>query len=240
VARVRWMLTTGAETPLSGPRAGCETSSRYPARWVFELLYEPISDSVPPRPQGHPGIASAEGTDVRPVFPRRRMTSVLSLSKWEGATRRESSRGRFSCCVVSILRIYIIPLSRIASKLRIYTTDLSRLCTTSPHRHGMDVQLSRTDPWRSTGNLLPLRHSNELHLTTLLATALGKRPREDESGSGGTDGGDGDGVPEMPPPDMEDSSDEEIGPMPTAPGEEEGSNGATNGQKRKKKKRAGE
>jgi hypothetical protein len=194
---------------------------------------------------------------------------VLSLSKWEGATRRESSRGRFSCCVVSILRIYIIPLSRIASKLRIYTTDLSRLCTTSPHRHGMDVQLSRTDPWRSTGNLLPLRHSNELHLTNLLAkfnqnlklripslatwrnhpkmseadsaaTALGKRPREDESGSGGTDGGDGDGVPEMPPPDMEDSSDEEIGPMPTAPGEEEGSNGATNGQKRKKKKRAGE
>jgi peptidylprolyl isomerase domain and WD repeat-containing protein 1 len=67
------------------------------------------------------------------------------------------------------------------------------------------------------------------------ATALGKRPREDESG-----GTDGDGVPEMPPPDMEDSSDEEIGPMPSAPGEEEGSNGATNGQKRKKKKRAGE
>lgn len=75
-------------------------------------------------------------------------------------TRTRKDDSAFSRCVVSLGRIYIIPLSRIALKLWIYTTELFRLCTTSPHRHGMDIQHSytRTGPPRS---LLPLRHSVE-------------------------------------------------------------------------------
>jgi peptidylprolyl isomerase domain and WD repeat-containing protein 1 len=54
-------------------------------------------------------------------------------------------------------------------------------------------------------------------------TALGKRGRDEE----------GVAVPDMPSADMDDSSDDEIGPMPTA-----GDGAVQNG--RKKKRRAGE
>jgi hypothetical protein len=57
--------------------------------------------------------------------------------------------------------------------------------------------------------------------------ALGKRSRDESDAAD---------IPEMPPADMDDSSDDEIGPMPT-PG---GDGDAGNGKKRKKKRRAGE
>ena len=56
---------------------------------------------------------------------------------------------------------------------------------------------------------------------------LGKRPHDDVDGDGE--------VPAMPPADMEDSSDEEIGPMPVP----EGTEGVIM-TKGRKKKRAGE
>ena len=62
------------------------------------------------------------------------------------------------------------------------------------------------------------------------ASTLGKRSREENGDSVAE-------VPEMPSADVDDSSDEEIGPMPVA--ESEGVNGAAAG-KRKKKKRAGQ
>lgn len=61
-------------------------------------------------------------------------------------------------------------------------------------------------------------------------STLGKRSREEEAENGVTD------IPEMPSADMDDSSDEEIGPMPVP--ESEAIASASNG--RKKKKRAGE
>jgi peptidylprolyl isomerase domain and WD repeat-containing protein 1 len=62
------------------------------------------------------------------------------------------------------------------------------------------------------------------------SSTLGKRGRE-ENGETAVE------TPEMPSADVDDSSDEEIGPMPVPAGEE--SNGGANGT-RKKKKRAGE
>ena len=62
--------------------------------------------------------------------------------------------------------------------------------------------------------------------------ALGKRPREDEEAE--EEEGDG---PQMPPADADDSSDDEIGPMPVPASGESGAL-VTNG--RKKKRRAGE
>ncbi|ORX39736.1 peptidyl-prolyl cis-trans isomerase [Kockovaella imperatae] len=66
---------------------------------------------------------------------------------------------------------------------------------------------------------------------------LGKRAREGSHGADSPEDGQeaGPAVPEMPGADVEDSSDEEIGPMPSAGGD--GVNESSNG-KRKKKKRA--
>lgn len=64
--------------------------------------------------------------------------------------------------------------------------------------------------------------------------SLGKRARDEvsETGDQSTSAG---AVPEMPPADMDDSSDEEIGPMPTGPSD----TGVVMSNGRKKK-RAGE
>lgn len=66
------------------------------------------------------------------------------------------------------------------------------------------------------------------------SNALGKRARDsadDVEGNGGAPD-----VPDMPAEDLNDSSDEEIGPMPVA---EEADGAAENGKGRKKRKRAG-
>jgi peptidylprolyl isomerase domain and WD repeat-containing protein 1 len=62
-------------------------------------------------------------------------------------------------------------------------------------------------------------------------TALGKRPREDDEAE--EEEGDG---PQMPAADVDDSSDDEIGPMPVSASE---AAGALVTGERKKKKRAG-
>ena len=68
------------------------------------------------------------------------------------------------------------------------------------------------------------------------ASTLGKRARK--ASSGGVDDGEaGPAIPDMPGADVEDSSDEEIGPVPVPEG---AGNGETSNGKRKKKKPAGE
>jgi peptidylprolyl isomerase domain and WD repeat-containing protein 1 len=72
--------------------------------------------------------------------------------------------------------------------------------------------------------------------TDAVPSALGKRTRKDEGKTSNNGVGNGGGeVPEMPPADMDDSSDEEIGPMPTGPGEGEGEAAMGNGRKKKRR-----
>lgn len=66
------------------------------------------------------------------------------------------------------------------------------------------------------------------------SSALGKRARD--SGEEADGSGRPAEVPDMPAGDVDDSSDEEIGPMPVA---EEADGAAENGKGRKKRKRAG-